>query len=173
MTFITFNRIANYLYWLGIILIILPLIDLFFSGIIPIEFKSCTFRQNFHITMIFSLPIGILLTIFKLFRGEINYTSYIVKRILFKIVISFTYLYLIFFTAFMLIFFINCWKDDSLLFENKKNKEIIIVDQIWDEGALGYGGHRIVKINPILPGLIYVKQIDTSKLENTNWIKKD
>jgi len=68
-----------------------------------------------------------------------------------------------------LIVITDCWTDYTIIYENIKNPEIKIKDQIFDEGALGYGSHRIVEINPILSDLISVKTIDTNKINKSEW----
>jgi hypothetical protein len=69
----------------------------------------------------------------------------------------------------------GCWVDYTILYTKKDSPNTKIIDQIFDEGALGYGNHRIIKSVEFVPGLMYVSKIDTTSINKRDWnfVNKD
>lgn len=63
----------------------------------------------------------------------------------------------------------GAWINYEITYENRNNTEININRQLWDNGALGYGGERMVELKPILGIWNLVKEIDTTNLKSTEW----
>lgn len=62
----------------------------------------------------------------------------------------------------------GAWTTVTTIYRNKtENKEI--KKQIYDSGALGYKGNRIVEIKPFLKYWILPTAIDTSSIDKTEW----
>ncbi len=64
----------------------------------------------------------------------------------------------------------GAWKNEVILYRNKTDKNISINQQIFDVGALGYGGQRTAQLTPFLKYFQIIKQVDTTKIDKTQWI---
>lgn len=167
----TFNRLAKRIYWIGIILVILPFIYFIVANLLPLEFISCHFRSELQLVIAFLLPLGVILTLFKAFRDKENYLNYILRVIFIRLILAAGLIYCMCFTSFgYLVVLSDCWVDYELLYEKKTDPEVRIVDQISDAGFFHQDGHRIVKVVPVIPGVVYVHEIDTNMLVKSEWI---
>ncbi len=166
----TFNKAAKLIYWIGIALIILPFVYFIIASILPFEFNSCQFRSQLQIIIAFLVPLGVILTLFKAFRDKENDLSYVLRVIFIRVILAAGMVYCMCFTSVgYLLVLSECWEDYALLYEKKTDPEVRIVDQISDAGFFHQDGHRIVKITPMISGLVYVDEVDTNALVKSEW----
>jgi hypothetical protein len=59
--------------------------------------------------------------------------------------------------------------NEEIIYENNKNPEVTIKQQLWDIGAFGYGGQRTVKLTPFLEYWNSVEQVNTANIGRENW----
>lgn len=136
------------------------LILLLFS--IQLQKDYTTGMQTF---VVYGIPISILLTLFFTVSSK-NKKSINLQFIFFTPVIS----YCSFLAASLFaLLFGNDWVNLSIQYENKSNREETINEQLWDVGALGYGGNRFVKVKPMFGIFEKVNEIDTSQINKDEW----
>lgn len=63
----------------------------------------------------------------------------------------------------------GAWTTVTTIYRHKTEGKLI-KEQLFDVGALGYGGRRIVEIKPILNFLILPTQIDTLSINKNEWL---
>lgn len=151
-----------------IVSIIILLVCIFILSIgqkLPVEIKNREIQSHLYIFIFFALHIAIFLTL----TGTLKYCksksikvlnivgTILVAGIMSKFLIS---------NMFKIGF--GTWITLSVLFEHRTDKSIVL-EQIFDIGALGYGGKRVVKLTPILNIWNYVEYIDTANLNKVDW----
>lgn len=116
--------------------------------------------------VVYGIPISILLSLF--FTVSAKHEKYInLQFIFFTPVIS--YCSFLAASIFSLLFG-NDWVNLSIMYENKSNREETINEQLWDVGALGYGGNRFVQVKPMFGIFEKVNEIDTSQINKDEWV---
>ncbi|GAA5021953.1 hypothetical protein GCM10011506_01890 [Marivirga lumbricoides] len=63
----------------------------------------------------------------------------------------------------------GAWVNKAIIYRNKKNPEVTVNQQSWDIGVFGYAGERTVKITPFLELWNRVEDIDTTKIDRSEW----
>ena len=63
----------------------------------------------------------------------------------------------------------GAWTNETILYRNNADKNITINQQIFDVGALGYGGRRTVKLKPLFVFFQTVENIDITKIDKAKW----
>jgi hypothetical protein len=124
--------------------------------------------QKFYIIIIGGLPIAVLLTLIWTLKKSNTKKRNIVTGILTVIatgVVVFCSIYLIFSYGF------GAWINQEIVYEYKLNPKRTINEQIYDIGAFGYGGQRIVELKPFFKYWYEVQPIDTTKIELENWVR--
>ena len=71
------------------------------------------------------------------------------------------------------VFGFGVWKNESILYRSKFDSKISINSQIYDVGAFGYGKRRIIKVKPIFKHFQITTNMDTIKMNKTEWIFVD
>jgi hypothetical protein len=130
------------------------------------EFSNNHVRGNFYNIIIQGFPIAILLTLFGTLKREnfkIKNFTIIISTLLIAILTFFAILNNIFLIGF------GAWTTEKIVYRNKIN-QLEIKEQIFDNGAFGYGNKRIVKTKPFLKYWIYPTEIDTTKINKNEWI---
>lgn len=61
------------------------------------------------------------------------------------------------------------WTNEAILYRNREHVSHTINMQLADQGALGYGSRRIVLIKPFTPLFNNVTEVDTKKLNKSEW----
>ena len=64
----------------------------------------------------------------------------------------------------------GAWVDVAILYEHKNNRNVTIKEQVYDVGALGYGGMRTVKLTPFLKFWYKVTEVDSTKINRHEWV---
>ncbi len=153
------------LFWIAISFIALTVFSLTIGQILPYEFANNKIMHGYYDTIMQGLPIAILLTLVETV-GKRNSKK---KNLIFAIGTIFTSI-LSFIIMINLMFQIGfgAWTTVTTIYRNnKENKEI--KEQIYDSGALGYKGKRIVEIKPFLKYWILPTATDTSAIDKTEW----
>jgi len=131
-----------------------------------IEFKDSKTSQFFYEIFFIYTPIAILLTLF----GTIK-KSY---GVFYNIFTSFTTVALsvfIFYVLVQSIFTIGfgAWTTTNIPYQHKENPSRQIKEQLFDLGALGYGGTRVVELQPFMFFFNKVNEIDTNRIDKKEW----
>ena len=134
---------------------------------LPIEFKDNSIKSDYYYFAFTALPISFLLTLLGTIKKKnskaINWTigvlTVLASSLCFFILIS---------VMFSIGF--GAWTNEKILFRSKTDNNISINLQIFDVGALGYGGHRTTQLTPFLKYFQKVKIIDTTKIDKAQWI---
>ena len=157
--------IKKIIFWCSIGFIGLTFFSLTIGQILPFEFANYKIQNHFYDTIIFGLPFAVLLTLF----GTLKKSNTKKKNWLFTILtilLSFfcfvSQLFLVFSFGF------GAWTTESTIYRHKnENREIKY--QLYDIGAFGYGGKRIVETKPILKFWILPTVIDTAQIDKSEW----
>ena len=164
----TFSRI---IYWTSLVSIFGFVIVPFIGQFTPLEFTDDGFKDKFEHFRFFGLPIVILLTLFGTLKPKdstVNKTTKIVWTVCISVAS--------FFILFMSIWAGMCrWTSNRDLFENVNDKTTKIVLRDFGCGALDSGSptYKVCKIKNILPLLIWVTEIDTTKIDRQIWQRAD
>jgi uncharacterized integral membrane protein len=137
-----------------------------FGNQIPIEFARHSYRSKFYWTL---LVLVLIISLLPIFLRLINQRNTELNRLFIfgtPLIGIFTFIGLLYF---MCIAGFGAWINYEITYENRNNTEININRQLWDNGALGYGGERMVELKPILGIWNLVKEIDTTNLKSTEW----
>lgn len=155
------------IFWITIMFILSSFFALTIGQHLPIEFKNTKISSDYYFIVFTYLPFAILLSLI----GTIKKKNKIEKNWIIGImtvigaVACFFYL-----TSIMFSVGFGAWTTETILYENTDNKNITIKKQIYDAGALGYGGDRIVKLTPFLYYFRIVEETDTTKIDKSKWI---
>lgn len=157
--------IKKTIFWTAIAFMVLTFFSLTIGQILPYEFADYKMMHNFYDTIIQGLPVAILLTLFGTIKRENtkakNWTflgvTVLTSIISFVIMVS-----LIFKIGF------GAWTTVTTIYRHK-TEDKVIKEQLFDVGALGYGGQRIVEIKPILKYWVLPTTIDTLKINKNEW----
>jgi len=156
------------IFWLTIAFFILLFAGLMLFSLFSLEFKKSSYGNDFYFYLIFLIPIALLLTMTGTIKkknskdknwGIAGLTTFIAIGV-----------FVIMFSLLMQIAF-GGWTNERILYRNIKNKSVSINEQIWDVGALGYdrNSRRVVELRPIFNYFYKVKNIDTAKLDKSEW----
>ena len=160
--------IQNTAKWTTISFFLIVLFSLTIAQIIPIEFADWNIMHKFYEIIIEGLPIAVLLTLIWTLKKSNSRKRNIITGILTVItavIVLFLSIFLIFSYGF------GAWINYEIVYEHKENSERTINEQIYDIGAFGYGGKRIVELKPFFNYWQKVQPIDTTKIETKNWIR--
>lgn len=166
------------IYWVSLALIFVFVIIPFVGQFTPLEITNHNFQSLFEQLRFFGLPIVILLTLFGTIKPKDTPSTKTTKIIL-TICVSLLSVYILF----MSIWAGMCsWTNNKVLFNNVNDKTIKIVLRDFGCGATDSGSptYKVCKIKNILPSLIWVTEIDTTKIDrqiwqrvvNREWLKK-
>lgn len=159
------DKIKKIIFWTAIVFIVLTILALTVRQILPYEFADYKLMHKFYDTIMQGLPIAILLTLF----GTIKLQNTKSKNWTFLTLTVFTSIFS-YFIMVSLIFKIGfgAWTTVTTIYKHK-TEDKVIKDQLFDVGALGYDGQRIVEIKPFLFFWISPTSIDTSKINKSEW----
>jgi len=132
---------------------------------LPYEFADYKIMNNFYVTIMQGLPIAILLTLFGTFKRKktrVQNLTFLGVTVLISIMSFFIVVSLMFSIGF------GAWTTVSTLYRHK-TEDKVIKEQLFEAGAFGYGGKRIVEIKPVLKYWILPTKIDTSKINKNEW----
>ena len=154
------------IFWLTIIFIIVALFALTIGQYLPIDFKNYKTQSNFYYFVFTGLPFAILLSLFGTLKREYSKFKSWTIGILTVLSAGFCF-FILMFTMFTIGF--GAWTNETILYRNNDDRNITINEQIFDIGALGYGGRRTVKLKPIFMIFQTVENIDITKIDNAKW----
>ena len=155
------------IYWVSLALIFVFVIIPFVGQFTPLEITNHNFQSLFEQLRFFGLPIVILLTLFGTLKPKDTLSTKTTKIIL-TICVSLLSVYILF----MSIWAGMCrWTNNKVLFNNVHDKTIKIVLRDFGCGATDSGSptYKVCKIKNILPSLIWVTEIDTTKIDRQIW----
>lgn len=161
------NFIRRTIFWLTIAFIISSIFALTIGQFLPIEFRGTKIQSEYYYLVFTILPFAFLLTLIgtlkkkhsKLKNWIIGIVTVLSAGLCFFILVR-----IMFSVAF------GVWTNETILYRNKDNKNITITRQIFDVGALGYQGHRIAELTPVLKYFQTVKEVDTAQIDKSQWI---
>lgn len=161
-----FNIFRKLIFWGAIIFLSIAIYSLTIAQNVPIEFADWRVMHNYYNIVFGGVPMAILLTLF----GTIK------KRgsILGNVVICFITVFMVFLSYMILIGMMfsigfGAWINESILYQKTTDQTITINEQIFDVGALGYGGKRIVKLEPFMRYWNTITLVDTSSIDKSKW----
>ena len=152
--------------WSSIIVLILIVFPITFGQFLPFEFQDNEIERYYYFILITILAVSFSLLIFGNIKAENNRDKNL-KISLYGILTGIFYLILIF-CVFIFVGF-GKWVNYTVLYRNKLNNNFTINEQIYDVGAFGYGKRRTVKINATLKYILFVENIDTTKINKAEW----
>ena len=133
--------------------------------IVPYEFANPKLSQNYYDAIMQGFPISILLTLFGTIKKENTKTRNLVfvSMTIFSSILSFALIMNFLFTIGF-----GSWTTFTTIYRHK-TENIVIEEQRYDIGALGYGRHRIVELKPILKFWVLRTEVDTAKINKNEW----
>ena len=163
-------RFRKIVFWVSIGLIcfwiLLPIID----AVIPLEFTDYNLVEANEVARFYGLPLAILLTLLGTTRrGEsaaalgFKVISTIIVAILCNCILT------------VGLFIGMCrWIDYKILFENKRNATTKIILRGFGCGATDSTrpDYKMVEEKNILPYLIWVQDVDTTKIDLREWARR-
>ena len=153
------------IFWIAITFIVLTVFSLTIGQILPYEFADYKIQQGFYDTIMQELPIAVLLTLFWTIKRENTKRKnwiFLGLTVLTSVVCFVAEFFLIFSFGF------GVWTTELTIYRHKReNREI--KEQLYDIGAFGYGGRRIVEIKPFLKYWILPTPIDTLTINKNDW----
>ena len=134
---------------------------------LPIEFKDNKIRGDYYYFVFTVLPLSFLLTLLGTLKKKNTKAKNWTIGVLTVLSAG-----LCFFTLVNVMFSIGfgAWTNEAILYRNKTDKNITINQQIFDIGALGYGERRTAQLTPFLKYFQTIEQVDTTKIDKTQWI---
>jgi hypothetical protein len=112
------------------------------------------------------IPLIILLSLFFTVNKKISVWMNI-QFIIITPVVAFCALFMV---EMLSLFFSHHWVNNSILFENKKDKTQSINEQFLVNEELGNQGTRMVKIIPFFGVFQKVVEIDTAQIDKNEWL---
>lgn len=160
------NTIQKIFFGLTITFFIVVVYSLTIGQNISFEISDWKLRQRFYHFIEMGIPVSILLTLVWTLRksNSLNRNTTIVLTTLVGFLFSLFLLVFLLFT-----FGFGSWIDEEVLFKNKEEPEITIRKQVLDVGAFGYGGHRIIKLEPYFRIWNNATIVDTNEIDKTKW----
>ena len=158
------NNIQKIFFGLTMTFFIVVVYSLTIGQNISFEIADWKLRQHFYNFIEMGIPVTILLTLVWTLRksNSLNKNTTIILTTLVGFLIS------IFLLVFLLFSFgFGSWIDEEVLFKNNEKPEITIRKQVLDVGAFGYGGHRIIKLEPYFKIWNNATIVDTNKIDKT------
>jgi hypothetical protein len=161
------DLIRNIIFWLSIAYIISSLLVLTLGQSLPIELSDKKLQSDYYNFVFIALPFSILLTLIRTIRQK--YPKAKNRKItVFTSLMAGLCIFILFNLMFSIGF--GSWTNETILFRNKRDHNITIAQQIFDVGALGYGGRRTAELTPFLKYFQLIKQVDTSNIDKAQWI---
>ena len=161
------KQIKEIFKWITLLFFGVAIFAMTIGQVLPIEFADWRHMHLFYDIILQGLPIAILLTLVWTLKKSTQKRTNIVIGVLTPVIAAgmlFITIPLIFSFGF------GAWVDEAIIYESKENPNVIINQQIWDVGALGYRGQRTVKLTPILGLWNWVENIDTTEINKEKWI---
>ena len=165
MTALTIIR--QTIFWLTISFIVSTVFALTVGQSLPIEFRNNKVQSDYYYFVFTALPFSVILTLFGTIRKKYSKAKNWTIGVLTVLSAGLCFFILV---SVMFSIGFGAWTNEAILYRNKTDKNISINQQIFDVGALGYGGHRTAQLTPFLKYFQTIKQVDTTKIDKTQWI---
>jgi amino acid transporter len=159
------QKIKSLIFCSAITFIVLTIFSLTIGQKVSYEFADYKLSQSFYNIIMQGFPIAILLTLFGTLKKENTKTrnwTFIGATVLTSILCFVLIVNLIFSIGF------GTWITFETVYRHKTENKVI-KDQVYDIGAFGYGRHRIVEIKPILKYWVLPTEVDTTKIDKSQW----
>jgi hypothetical protein len=160
------NIIRRIIFWSAIVFLVIGFYSLTIAQAIPVEFADWSVMHDYYDYVMGGIPVAVLLTLF----GTIKLKEPILRN---AAVIALTVIATIFAFSWMMNELFTTgfcvWSSDHVLYENKSDSAITIRRQRNDCGAIGYGGHRVVKLKPLFHYWYVVTHVDTTAIDPAKW----
>jgi hypothetical protein len=158
----------KFIFWTSIFFIgfwiLLPILELF----IPLEFTDNEIKNSFYNIRFWGLPLSIMLTLTGTLKPN---DSSIGSKVILTLLISGISVFIMIIS----LFGDMCgWTaTGKVFFEDKKDHSIKIVERDYGCGALDSGlpKYKVVKIKELTKYLVLVTEIDTNKIDKSEWIR--
>ena len=159
--------INKIIYWTSLTLIFLFVIVPFVAIFTPFEYTNDELWSQIVRVRFLWLPVLILLTLFGTLKPQNSASNNQIKIIL-TICVSLFFTFISFVIMFA---YKGKWTDKEILFNNinDKNTKIVLQEYGLGGGLYKTPTYRICKIKNILPSLIWVTEIDTTKIDRQTW----
>jgi hypothetical protein len=160
------KTIQRVFFWSTTVFFLIAGFSITIGQILPVEFADWKDSHTFYDTVLQGFPVAVLLTLVYTLgkhRTAKQNISIVVLTILGAGAAFFASVLLMFSYGF------GAWLDYEIIYENKENPEEVISHQIWDKGALGYGGQRFVRLIPFLGLWNTVTETDTATVDKMEW----
>jgi hypothetical protein len=153
--------------WVIIVFVLIFLFSISIAQYLPFEFANHKYSRFFYDFIFIGLPFSILLSLFWFIKKS-RKKSHNIFLGFFIVLFSIAAFYARFFLIFMYGF--GTWVNEAILYESKSNSQTTINQQLYDIGAFGYGGTRVIKTTPFLGVWNHVQEIDTASIDKNEWL---
>jgi hypothetical protein len=163
------KKIKSIVFWFAILFIAITVFSLTFGQLVPVEIADYKLSQNFYDIIMLGFPMAILLTLFgtlKKNHSKSRNWAYVGLTLCTSILSFCIMVNLIFTVGF------GYWITNATIYRHKTENKVI-KDQLYDLGALGYGRARIVELKPILKYWVLPTEVDTTKIDQSQWKRVD
>ena len=164
-------RLFKIIYLTSIFFICFWILAAILGQFVPIEFTDNQIENTFDSIRLFGFPIAILLTLSGTIKPN-DTSGSIGGKILLTLFVS----GISFFFMVITLFASMCsWTTGKVFFESKQDRSIKIVERDYGCGATDSGRPicKIFKVKNITNYLIWVTEIDTNKIDKSQWVKID
>jgi len=159
------RTIKRIIFWTALTFIGLTIFSLTIGQILPYEFANYKTQHKFYDIIIRGLPFSVLFTLFGTIKKDNSKTknwTWGTLTVLISILCFVAQLFMIF------LFDFGVWRTITTIYKHKtENREI--KEQLYDIGAFGYGGQRVVEIKPFLGFWISQTPVDTLIINKAEW----
>ena len=145
MTALTIIR--QTIFWLTIAFIVSTVFALTVGQSLPIEFRNNKVQSDYYYFVFTALPFSVILTLFGTIRKKYSKAKNWTIGVLTVLSAGLCFFILV---SVMFSIGFGAWTNEAILYRNKTDKNISINQQIFDVGALGYGGHRTAQLTPFV-----------------------
>jgi hypothetical protein len=147
---------------LGLTLLVILLFVLRFFGVEP----RLAYETEIENIQVYGIPLVILLSLF-LTVDKRNGTRRNLTWIIITPIFSYACIFLM---SIVMLFSTQHWIDFTITYQNKKDPNRTIREQLIDLGAHGYAHQgRVVEVRPTLVFFEYCVPIDTNQLQKSEW----
>lgn len=158
--------IYKIIFWTAIAFICLTIFSLTIGQLLLFEFADYRVMHKYYDTVMQGLPIAILLTLFGTIKLKNTKSK---KWTIVGLTILTSILSFVIVVSLMFRIGFGAWSTVTTIYRHKTENKVI-KEQWFDVGALGYGGQRIVEIEPFLKFWILPTKIDTTAIDKNEWI---
>lgn len=159
------KKISRIIFWIAISFIGLTSFSFTVGQELNYEFADFEIQHKYYEIIITGLPIAILLTLLGTLKRENSKTkNWLLGSTTFVAAVLSVICQIFMLTAFGF----GAWTTETILYKHKTENRVI-EKQLFDIGAFGYGGQRIVEIKPFLKIWILPIKVDTMTINKEEW----